>query len=137
MAIHLKTKTWEFEAVISGRMPFQIRDNDRKFQVGQQVILEEYKGREYTETCPKYLDGTCGAWQEINDDEDLYTYGEDEAIDMEGCGRCCCTEREEDVFTGRRCLIRIKEVFNIGWELVTCETVAFTFEILNVMGGAQ
>ena len=137
MAIHLKTKTWEFEAVISGRMPFQIRDNDRKFKAGQQVILEEYLGREYTETCPKYADGTCAAWKEIFDDEELCSYGEDEAIDMEGCGRCHCTEREEDVFTGRRCLIRIKEVFNIGWELVTCETVAFTFEILNTMGGAQ
>lgn len=134
MTIHLKTNAWEFEAVISGRMPFQIRDNDRGFKAGQRVILEEYKGREYTEACPKYENCTCLAWYEIFNDEELHNYGEAEAIDMEGCGRCHCKERYDDVFTGRRCLIRIKEVFNIGWELVTCETVAFTFEILNIIG---
>lgn len=133
MAIHLKTSPKEFEAVISGRMPFQIREDDRDFKAGQRVILEEYAGRKYTEECPKYRNG-CSAWNEIDDNDDLYRYGEDEAIDMAGCGRCHCTETEEDVYTGRRCLIRITEVFNIPWDFISCKTVAFTFEILNVIG---
>lgn len=43
MKIH-KLKTWPdyFEAVLNGEKTFEIRENDRGFQKGDIVVLEEY-----------------------------------------------------------------------------------------------
>ena len=37
-----------YQAVIDKRKPFEIRKNDRKFQSGDDIILNEYESGEYT-----------------------------------------------------------------------------------------
>lgn len=68
----LKTVQPFFDDMKSGKKPFEIRINDRDYQVGDTLILEEYDGR-YTgqvkrksvtyilKNCPQYglQDGYC------------------------------------------------------------------------------
>lgn len=123
MTHHLKTKPEYFQAVINGKKPFEIRLNDRDFKQGDRVILEEYIGYRKIYTCPDIY--SCKNLKEIWDQEEF------------SCplNRKMCHEYGEDVYTGQRCLIRIKDIFNLdnaGKDLIGY--VAFTFEILAING---
>lgn len=49
MKIHnLKIAPEFYEAVIAGDKTFEIRKNDRNFQVGDRIIMAEYMNGEYT-----------------------------------------------------------------------------------------
>ena len=48
MIHRLKTLPWYYQPVIENRKPFEIRNNDRNFQTGDSVILNEWDGTEYT-----------------------------------------------------------------------------------------
>lgn len=119
MIHHLKIKPEFYQAVIEGRKPFEIRYNDRNFQVNDRVILEEYKGKEFYGACPDR--DTCGRF--------LSKYDED-GEELECVfNREICEEYSKDIYTGRRCLTIIREIFDIGF--LMDGYVAFTFEVLN------
>ncbi len=44
----LKTSPEYFNAVVDGSKNFEVRKNDRNFQVGDSLILKEWDGSEYT-----------------------------------------------------------------------------------------
>lgn len=122
MTHHLKTKPEYFQAVINGKKPFEIRYNDRNFQVGDRVILEEYTGKELIPKC-----------------ENFYKRKTDEFGDTWCFCECTrfgkCGEYIKHNYTGQRCLIRIKDIFildNTGKDLIGY--VAFTFDILAING---
>lgn len=46
---YLKTLPQFFEAVAHDKKPFEVRFNDRNFQVGDTLVLCEWNGEEYTE----------------------------------------------------------------------------------------
>lgn len=100
MIHHLKTKPEYFQAVIDGRKPFEIRNNDRNFKQGDKVILEEYLGKELIPQCENIHK------VEVNEFGDTIC-------------RCECTrngkcgEYIQHNYTGQRCLIRIKDIFNL------------------------
>ena len=62
-----------FEAVVAGVKRFELRKNDRNFKVGEQIILREWDGEQFTgrnviytilyvlKDCPEYglKDGYC------------------------------------------------------------------------------
>ena len=48
MIHRLKTLPQYYQPVIEKRKPFEIRKNDRNFQTGDSVILNEWDGSEYT-----------------------------------------------------------------------------------------
>lgn len=48
MSHELKTLPSFFEAVVSKRKSFEIRKNDRNFQVGDVLLLKEWDGESYT-----------------------------------------------------------------------------------------
>ena len=128
MTHHLKTRPEYFQAVIDGRKPFEVRKNDRNFKEGDRVILEEFAGKHFVDECP-FL-GNCEYWAELPED-----YGELEAIDACGQRRKSCEEYQYEEYTGRRCLIKIKEIFSLkGCGMDLYEYVAFTFDVLNVQG---
>lgn len=125
MTHYLKTKPEYFQAVIDGKKPFEIRYNDRNFQTGDRVILEEYQGKKKYGICPDI--DTCQFY--------AYIYDADEAVSNCTFQRESCYDYEEDVYTGQRCLIRIKDIFNLdnaGKDLIGY--VAFTFDILAING---
>lgn len=74
----LKTLSQFYQPVIDGSKPFEIRENDRSFQTGDSVILNEWDGEKYT---------------------------------------------------GRFCLLLIRDIFDISFLLPGY--VAFTFKLLN------
>lgn len=117
MTHHLKTLPEYFQAVIDGRKPFEIRENDRDFKAGDSVILEEFKGTEVIPACADI--DTCDLFFS-------YTYDNNCPLNRESCH-----SYRKEIYTGRRCLIKIKEIFKldkIGFE----NYVAFTFDILNI-----
>lgn len=66
---HLKILSKYFDAVWDGSKPFEIRKNDRDYQVGQRLLLEEFDlsrdmwgSRKLVATISYVLDlGWCGA----------------------------------------------------------------------------
>ncbi|MBE6645011.1 MAG: DUF3850 domain-containing protein [Ruminococcaceae bacterium] len=54
MIHHLKTLPLYFQAVIDERKPFEIRENDRNFKIGDRVILEEFIKTEHVPQCSHY-----------------------------------------------------------------------------------
>ena len=123
MIHHLKIKPEHFQAVINGKKPFEIRYNDHNFQTGDRVILEEYLGKEIISQCNDI-------WKVDTIDE----FGERTC--REECTRSDkCGEYIQHNYTGQRCLIRIKDIFNLdnaGKDLIGY--VAFTFDILTING---
>ncbi|MBO5328152.1 MAG: DUF3850 domain-containing protein [Clostridia bacterium] len=124
---HLKIKPEYFQAVIDGRKPFEIRKNDRKFKVGDEIVLDEYEGARYFEECDYYNNCDC------LDDAYEEGFGEEEAIDnCQESKRLRCCEHLKHFYSGRSCLIKIKEIFSLkGLEELT-DFVAFTFDIIQV-----
>ena len=85
---HLKTWPAEFSAVISGQKKFELRRNDRDFQVGDVLVLKEFV------PC-----GTCNGRGRVWDNGD--------------CTDCPCmaTEHQKGYFTGRTATARIDYVY--------------------------
>lgn len=129
MTHHLKTMPEYFQAVIDGRKPFELRENDRDFKVGEKVILEEYLGRKAVPECP---DRYC-CKDEIDEEGQQY-------CELLNSGkRDMCVGYTFDNYSGRRCLVRIKEIFNLD-KIGFKNYVAFTFDIMNITdkkGGAK
>ena len=123
MTHHLKTKPEYFQAVIDGKKPFEIQYNDRNFQTGDRVILNEYLGEEIIPQC-----------NDIRKVDNIDEFGE--RFCRDGCTRSGkCSEYIKHNYTGRRCLIRIKDIFNFdnaGKDLIGY--VGFTFDILAING---
>lgn len=124
MTHHLKTKPEYFQAVINGKKPFEIRNNDRNFQTGDKVILEEYLGKEIIPQC-------TDIWKV----DIINEFGERFCRDK--CTRGGkCGEYIQHNYTGQRCLIRIKDIFNLDSVITDTDFgyVAFTFDILAING---
>lgn len=119
MAGFLKIKPEYFQAVIDERKPFEIRNNDRNFKAGEKYILEEFNGIREVPECPCYP-SACDALDFEQDEECSHPL------------RRSCSSYTEEVYTGRRCLIRIKEVFPLD-NAGLAGYVAFTFDILNII----
>lgn len=81
MMIILKIAPEYFQPLIEGRKPFEIRYNDRNYQVGDKVLLREYK-------------------------------------------------EEDDSYTGRVCLVKIKEIFKLDRVALFKDFIAFTFDVV-------
>ena len=112
-----------FQAVIDLKKPMEIRNNDRGFKPGDRCILEEYTGFVDVPACPdSYL---CRkGWYRVNDEEEYWELPEE-------CKGKNCDAYRKELYTGRRCLIKIKDIYDlIGAGLPGY--VAFTFDILNV-----
>jgi hypothetical protein len=49
MATHyLKCESEYYKAIFSGKKKFEIRENDRNFQIGDEIVLQEVINGEYT-----------------------------------------------------------------------------------------
>ena len=91
MIHRLKTLPRYYQPIIEERKPFEIRNNDRNFQTGDSVILNEWDGKNYTgRFCigvikdifdisfllPGYVAFTfklLGEYEEINDEKEEAT----------------------------------------------------------------
>lgn len=120
MIHHLKTLPDYFQAVVDERKPFEIRENDRNFKIGDLVILEEFIKTEHVPQCSHYQ-------EYINNYDEEY----DECV-HNGCKECkerCekCHDFINHIYTGRTCTVIIKDIFDISFLLPNY--VAFTFTI--------
>ena len=122
MTHHLKTLPEFFQAVIDGRKPMEFRNNDRDFKVGDRCILEEFEGTVEIPACPDR--DICPPIVRPNDEEEYFDIPED-------CRRGQCGAYTKEIYTGRRCLIKIKEIFDLA-SAGFPGYVAFTSDIVNV-----
>lgn len=123
MIHHLKTLPQYFQAIIDKRKPFEIRENDRNFKVGDWVVLEEFIKTEHVRQCSHY--------------EDYIKDEEAEECTFQDCNECLerfgkCHDFINHVYTGRACAVIIKDIFDISFLLPNY--VAFTFEIKRTRG---
>lgn len=123
MIHHLKTLPPYYQAVIEQRKPFEIRENDRNFKVGDRVILEEFIKTEHVPQCSHYQDF-------INNYDDEY-----DECPYKNCKECKarsekCHDYINHLYTGRRCTVIIKEIFDISFLL--SNYIAFTFDIKHI-----
>jgi len=124
MTHHLKTLPEYFQAVIDGRKPMEIRYNDRGFKPGDSVILEELEGYLDVHACPDFGTGCPPVEYDPYNEQENYKIPED-------CKRHQCEAYRKELYTGRKCLIKIKDVFKLDGAGL-CGYVAFTFDILNI-----
>ena len=122
MIHHLKTLTDYFQAVIDERKPFEIRENDRNFKVGDIVVLEEFIKTEHIPQCSHFEE----IEREIVKDEEI------EICKYNECEECRkrfqkCHDFINHIYTGRTCTVIIKDIFDISFLLPNY--VAFTFNI--------
>lgn len=81
MTHHLKCHPPYFEKIVSGTKKFEIRKNDRDFEVGDVLVLQEYEPIIYCECYPGEYRGNrctiCGryakGWKPISGNTDFYT----------------------------------------------------------------
>lgn len=124
MTHHLKAKPEYFRATIEGRKPFEVRKDDRGFKVGDHVILKEYEGFVDVPGCPD-RDWCSKGWQRPNDEEEYWQQPEE-------CREKLCDPYRKELYTGRRCLVKIKEIFKLDGAGLP-GYVAFTHDILNII----
>ena len=124
MTHHLKTLPEYFQAAIVGKKPFEIRNNDRGFKPGEIVILEEFEGIEEVPQCPKFGENCPKVKYDPRNEQEYFDIPED-------CTRSRCDAYRRELYTGRRCLIKIKDVFELDAAGIE-GYVAFTFEILHI-----
>ncbi|MDE5722193.1 MAG: DUF3850 domain-containing protein [Clostridia bacterium] len=123
---HKKIYPEYFQPLIEGKKPFEIRENDENYQTGEKVLLQEYTGSVNFSECPdKYL---C---LHNKENWDVDGNGNDYFSQPKKCSRTTCDSYTEEQYTGRDCLIKIKEVFDLTNAGLT-GYVAFTFDILNI-----
>ncbi len=122
MIHHLKTLPQYFQPVIDGRKPFEIRENDHNFKVGDRVILEEFIKTEHVPPCLHY--------------QEFINYYDEEYDDCphEHCDECRarygkCHDYIDHIYTGRRCVVKIINIFDISFLIPNY--VAFTFELVK------
>ena len=125
MTHHLKTIPEYFQAVIDGKKPMEIRYNDRDFKTGDRCILEEYEGFIDVPACPDHYLCRKG-WNRPSDEEDYFELPEE-------CKGKNCEAYRKELYTGRRCLIKVKDVHGLTGAGLP-NHVAFTFDILNIIG---
>ncbi len=123
---HKKIYPEYFQPLIEGRKPFGIRKNDESYQPGEKVLLKEYTGSvDYPECPDTYLCMHNKAnWDVDGEGNDYFT-------PPKKCYRQMCGSYTEELYTGRDCLIRIKDVFKLD-NAGLPDYVAFTFDILNI-----
>jgi len=51
----LKTLPQHFNAVVAGHKTFELRKNDRDFQVGDVLVLQEWDGKSYTGSASSHI----------------------------------------------------------------------------------
>ena len=124
MTHHLKTLPEYFQAAIVGKKPFEIRNNDRGFKPGEIVILEEFEGIEEVPQCPNFGENCPKVKYDPRNEQEYFDIPED-------CTRSRCDAYRRELYTGRRCLIKIKDVFELDAAGIE-GYVAFTFEILHI-----
>ncbi len=124
MAHHLKTLPEYFQAVMDGTKPFEIRNNDRGFKPGDSVILEEFDGYQDIPACPDFGANCPPVEYDPYNEQDYHKIPED-------CRRHCCGAYRKELYTGRKCLIKIKDIFELD-AVGIVGYVAFTFDILNI-----
>lgn len=124
MTHHLKTLPEYFQAVIDGKMPMEIRNNDRGFKPGDSVILEEFEGYKDIPACPDYGANCPPIEYDPSTEQEYFDIPED-------CKRHQCEAYRKELYTGRRCLIKIKDVFELDAAGLT-GYVAFTFDIVHI-----
>jgi hypothetical protein len=98
-------KTWPdyFEALIERRKTFELRQNDRDFQVGDMLNLQEFH------PCSK-----CGATGRVWDNGDM--------IDCD----CMITSSPKGIYTGSRMLCRVSYI------LAGCQGIQDSYVILGL-----
>lgn len=121
MTHHLKTMPEYFQAGIDGKKPFEVRYNDRNFKPGDNCILEEYLGKENVPDCPYLYSCRYGEYDESGRITET-------PIDCDFDCRSCT----KDVYSGRRCLIQIKDVYDLT-AAGLAGYVAFTYTIKNTI----
>ena len=123
---HKKIYPEYFQPLIEGKKPFEIRENDENYQPGDLVLLREYEGSITVPACPdrELCWNNDENWHKEEDDDDYFEKPED-------CRRGMCKSYTKELYTGRYCLIKIKDVYDLTKAGLN-GYVAYTFDIRNI-----